>query len=264
MTGGVKGNHQLTAHQEDDLSYIERVAATCQQSSKMQHSCSNSWFASRVIPKGIIHQLYLPKVVIHHQHPSTNTHDPLPPTVPPARSLSLAREILMDVQVEHGSGAQNDGIDGDFGISPAGSSAVGGVTPGGAGDTGGGDELGGSSKGALPFCPAVRGQGRASSGSETFPSGDVGQGGSAICAYCGEKGHYCSQCAEITPTSMLSGCRSGRGTSISRYCGIRLRLLRCGVGGKSGRASSGQTGGHLGKRKIEGLGDRGAQCAGPW
>ncbi|KNZ55246.1 hypothetical protein VP01_272g5 [Puccinia sorghi] len=136
---GVEGNHRLAAHQEDDSSYIERVAATRQQSSKMQRSRSNSWVASRTMfvdhisevaspdpiisfvldegmrpapgpsssdcsifnlhPKGI-HQLYLPKAVIHHQRPSTDTHDPLAPTVPPARSLSLAGEILVDVQVE--------------------------------------------------------------------------------------------------------------------------------------------------------------------
>jgi len=136
--GGVEGNHRVTAHQEDDSSYIERVAAT-RQSSKMQRSRSNSWVASRTMfvdhisevaspdpiisfvldegmrpapgpsssdcsifnlhPKGI-HQLYLPKAVIHHRRPSTDTDDQLAPTVPPARSLSLAGEILVDVQVE--------------------------------------------------------------------------------------------------------------------------------------------------------------------
>ncbi|KNZ53353.1 hypothetical protein VP01_3268g3 [Puccinia sorghi] len=55
---------------------------------------------SSTYTKGILHQLYLPKVVIHHQRPSTDTHDPLTPTVPPARSLSLAGEILVDVKVE--------------------------------------------------------------------------------------------------------------------------------------------------------------------
>lgn len=70
----------------------------------------------------------------------------------------------------------------------------------GASDSGGGGKFGGHSEGASAFCSAVHGKRRATSGAETLCSGQPpNQGGAAgACAYCREKGHYCSQCVELT------------------------------------------------------------------
>lgn len=125
-----------SAPQEDDASFIERVAAS-RQSSQMQRSRSNSWVASctpfvdhisevpspdpiisfvldeglrpapgpsssncstfNLHPKGI-HQLYLPKDVMIH--PDDLNEERMSISLAPTRSLSLAGEILVDVKVE--------------------------------------------------------------------------------------------------------------------------------------------------------------------
>ncbi|KNZ58142.1 hypothetical protein VP01_1992g2, partial [Puccinia sorghi] len=78
---------------------------------------------------------------------------------------------------------QYDGVDGgNFGIGPTGGAANGRIAPGGTGDSGGSGEPGRRGEAASPVCPAPPGQG--------CPAG--------ICAYCGVKGHYWSQCAELT------------------------------------------------------------------
>ena len=130
LSGCSKNNIELITHQDNN--------PTPCTSSKTQRNRSNSWPASwsthvnriskrarpdfnipLVLDEGMqpapckslsdcsifnfhpkrIHQLH-PKAFRHHQGPSTNTDNHLAPTVPPDRSLSLAGDILVDVQIE--------------------------------------------------------------------------------------------------------------------------------------------------------------------